>query len=324
MSSFKEIKVSPFTKFCTKAFLMITPEYKEIKKAKKMFQSIEPTFSTLPDMPISSIDIKGVNIRYAHSSLEDKPTVILLSPLPQSIIAFAPIWGILSKRYNLYAVDLPGYGRSEGGNEYMTFKRQGKFLQDFIDVFNIKNPHIVGPDVGMAASLSYVCHNSTNVSSLLIGDGPGAKPSQNGSVINKLEKSRFWRTAFGILGSEVFAYAGINLGYVNYSPNQEEFNDYVLSYKGRIKTSTLWFKNYSSSIDSIQNNLKDISTPTLIFWGDKDKFLLPENVDTLEKIIPNTEIKIFKNCGHFSYQDKYKEFADMVINWIDGGYSKIL
>jgi hypothetical protein len=29
------------------------------------------------------------------------------------------------------------------------------------------------------------------------------------------------------------------------------------------------------------------------------------------------------NCGHFSYQDKASEFADMVIAWVNGGYQTL-
>ena len=58
----------------------------------------------------------------------DAPTVLLLSPLPQSIICFDQIWPMLSDRFNLVALDLPGFGRSEGGAEVMTFEAQSRSL----------------------------------------------------------------------------------------------------------------------------------------------------------------------------------------------------
>jgi len=109
-------------------------------------------------MPLEFKTIAGVKVRYAHAARQDCPTVLLMNPLPQSIVAFAPLWDGLASHLNLYAYDLPGFGGSEGGLEYMTFETQGRFLNDFIAEFDIQSPHLVGPDVGMSAALAYVTH----------------------------------------------------------------------------------------------------------------------------------------------------------------------
>ena len=85
-----------------------------------------------------------------------------------------------------YAFDMPGFGRSDGGLEFMTFKAQGEFLKVFLEHFDITNAHLLGPDVGMPAILYYVGTHENTVKSIIFGDGPGIDPSSNAGVIRKM------------------------------------------------------------------------------------------------------------------------------------------
>jgi pimeloyl-ACP methyl ester carboxylesterase len=301
----------------------VTPEYADVQAARGRDYGQKPTFNRPPSMPLAYKAIAGVEIRYAHQGSAEKPTVILLNPLPQSILAFAPIWNRLASRFNLYAYDLPGFGRSEGGEEFMTFEAQGRFLRDFISEFGIEKPHLVGPDVGMAAALAYVTHFPSDVASLVIGDGPGIAPSQNGSVINKMVDSGFWRLIFKIAGAGTFVHAANELGYLNYVPNEEEISDYIYSYSGRIGPITTWFEKYPESLRYVDPKLAEIDKPVLIFWGAQDKLLLAENAERLKERLQRSKAHIFERCGHFSYQDQHEKFGDLITEWVEGGYRLI-
>ncbi len=308
--------VSLLDKFNASVLLAITPEYSVVKRARGKGYGRAATFSRPAPMPLHYRTIAGVKVRYAHAPRKDCPTVLLMNPLPQSIIAFAPLWNGLASHFNLYAYDLPGFGGSEGGPDYMTFEAQGRFLRDFIAEFDIQSPHLVGPDVGMSAALAYVTHFPNEVASLMIGDGPGIAPSNNGSVINKIVKSAFWRQVFKIAGAATFVHAGNALCYVNYVPNEEETSDYISSYSGRIGPITQWFKKYPESLAYVDPKLSEIDKPVLIFWGAQDQLLLVENSQRLSERLKRSKLRIFENCGHYSYQDQHEAFLSMVIHWV--------
>ena len=142
-------------------------------------------------MNLTYEDIDGVKVRFAQGGTADGPTVLLLSPLPQSILCFTQIWEELGRYCRLVALDLPGFGRSEGGLEFMSFDAQSRFLENFIRRLNLTDVHLVGPDVGMAAALHYAIHRPHVLASLIIGDGPGILPTANGSIIDKGSIHRF-------------------------------------------------------------------------------------------------------------------------------------
>lgn len=315
--------VSWLDKFNARLLFLVTPEYRTIKAAQGKDYGKQPTFERPAPIPLAFKTIGGVRVRYAHEGSSENPTVILLNPLPQSIVAFAPIWRQLAAQFNLYAYDLPGFGGSEGGVEYMTFEAQGRFLRDFISEFEIQKPHLVGPDVGMSAALAYVTHFPNDVASLSVGDGPGIAPSNNGSIINKIVNSSFWRLVFKITGAATFVHAGNEICYVNYVPNDEEVSDYIQSYSGRIGPITTWFKQYPESLASVDPKLAELDIPVLIFWGAQDQLLLVENAERLHQRLRRNKLHIFENCGHYSYQDQHQEFCSVITDWVRGGYKSV-
>ena len=102
--------------------------------------------TTTPQVQFRTID--GVRIRYADSGGSQEPVVLLTSPWPESIYAFAPIWATLAEHARLFAVDLPGFGASERRDDLLSPRAMGEFLAELIVEADLGTPHIVAPDVG--------------------------------------------------------------------------------------------------------------------------------------------------------------------------------
>ena len=310
-------KITIVDKLNTAALMLVTEEVAKVKNIRKRTgYGTKPTFDRPFPIPTEYVEIDGVKVRYAKGGIKDGETVLLMSPLPQSIIAYAPIWKKLIEKFNVIAYDLPGFGGSEGGRRFMTFEAQGEFLKNFIEHFEIKNPHLVGPDVGMPAALYYTGSYENEVQSLIIGDGPAIDPSSNGSIINKMVYSGFWRLIMGNVGAGPFVEAGNQLCYMNYVPNAEEIADYKASYKGRIKPILEWFKGYPASLRSLDPILDIIEQPVLIFWGKNDYLLYVDNGERLSQRMRNASLHVFEDCGHFSYQDRHEAFYTMLDAWL--------
>ncbi len=302
-------------KFMTGNLMSITREYSRVKKLQRANNIVPQTFSR-SSLPLQSTEIAGETIRFAHSPNEGKPAVILLSPFPTSIISYELVWSTLSQHFDLYAFDMPGFGGSSGGTKYMDFMTQGEFLHEFIEAMSISRPHIVGPDVGMPAALALAILYPGQAGSIIVGDGPGVEPSANGSIIKKMVESSFWRKVFASSGAGALVLGTVKLGYVNYSPSSFEINDYINSYLDRVPDTLQWFANYPTSLASFKGRLKSITTPTLVYWGESDVILLPENAKNLGAIIPNAQIEILSNAGHMTHQDQPEKFSQMIIDWV--------
>src|SRR5262249_33435317 len=94
--------------------------------------SIHPRFQT----------IDGLRIRYADSGGSSGPVLLLTSPWPESIYAFAPMWDTLASEARLFAVDLPGFGASERRADLLTPRAMGEFLARLITETHLDMPHV--------------------------------------------------------------------------------------------------------------------------------------------------------------------------------------
>jgi len=129
----------------------------------------------------------GVRIRFADnradSSLE---TVLMLSPWPESLWAFRGIWDRVSGVARVVAIDLPGFGHSDGRPELIAPDAMGTYLARLIEEWDLGAPHVVGPDVGTAAALYLAATAPDRVTSLTIGGGAVRTPIDAGGALKDI------------------------------------------------------------------------------------------------------------------------------------------
>ena len=66
------------------------------------------------------LTIDGLSLRARSALRDDAPQLLLTNAWPQSIRCWDDQWDALAERFSLLAVDLPGFGRSEGRRSAMT------------------------------------------------------------------------------------------------------------------------------------------------------------------------------------------------------------
>lgn len=72
----------------------------------------------------------------------------------------------------------------------------------------------------------------------------------------------------------------------------------------------------TAAFDS-EDALKKITAPTLILQGDSDFTILPKNAELLADKIPNSRLKFIEGAAHFVIIEKYAEFNNEVLKFID-------
>jgi len=127
-------------------------------------------------MPTHTVLVDGLRIRYADSGTADGPVILCTSPWPESLFAFRRVWPSLARTGRLVAVDLPGFGHSQGRADVLTPSAMGDFLGRFITELGLGTPHLVAPDVGASAALFLAARHPDAMRSLVAGGGGAAYP----------------------------------------------------------------------------------------------------------------------------------------------------
>lgn len=69
-------------------------------------------------------------------------------------------------------------------------------------------------------------------------------------------------------------------------------------------------------LTDIQNNLGNIKCPTLILWGEQDKWFPATHGKKLHQCIPNSQLKIIPNCYHDASTGSYKVVNAAIIEFL--------
>lgn len=264
--------------------------------------------------------IDGLSIRFAESEAR-AVDALLLSPWPESFLAFDQIWARLAGRAHLVAVDLPGYGGSERSEELLSPEAMGEFIIRLTDVFGLANPHVVAPDVGTAASLFATALHPGRLRSLVVGSGGAAVPLALGGVLSD------WVTSpdlDGFRSTDPRAIvAGALAGIQRYQLPEAVREDYLASYEGdRMVESMRYVRAYPTELPILRDLLPRMTTPVEIICGGRDQAVPPVNGYFLHDRLPASRLDIL-DAAHFTWEDAADEYAALVTSWWDGGYEKV-
>lgn len=87
--------------------------------------------------------------------------------------------------------------------------------------------------------------------------------------------------------------------------------------KSRMNTLNLIHAARSAKKDNLLNELKHISVPTLLLWGEDDEVTTMAVAETFHKHIPNSELATIKNCGHAPMIEHPEWFAEKVQTFLN-------
>jgi pimeloyl-ACP methyl ester carboxylesterase len=263
--------------------------------------------------------IDGLSIRYAESQNQHNEHALLLSPWPESLLAFEPTWNRLAQHTHLVAIDLPGFGHSQRRDQLLAPRAMGEFVIRVADAFGLAHPHVVGPDVGTGASLFAAALHPGRLRSLVVGSGGTAYPLQLRWVLKD------WVEAPDLEGYRSADPREIVTGALTaierYTLPDAVREDYLSSYEGdRFVESMRYVRAYPQDLPVLAGLLPELQTPVQIIAGARDPVVPPVNAEFLHARLPHSKLDIL-DAGHFTWEDAADEYAALVTSWWDGGYA---
>jgi pimeloyl-ACP methyl ester carboxylesterase len=265
----------------------------------------------------------GVRVRYADTKTDSDTTVLMLAPWPETLLAYRRIWDRVTPLGRVVALDMPGFGHSDQHRpELIAPDAMSDFLARFIDEWGLGAPHIVGPDVGTAAALFLAARAPELVASLTIGGGAVRYPIEAGGALEftiqapSLDPIR-----------ELDARTNISVAVESGARSDREpevHEDYVSAYDlGRFAESARFVRHYPVQNQVLRDLLPSIATPTQIVAGEHDDLVPWSNNQFLADLLPNNEIHPL-DASHFAWEEAAGEYGRLVVDWIGGGYRRLV
>jgi pimeloyl-ACP methyl ester carboxylesterase len=194
----------------------------------------------------------------------------------------------------------------------------GEFLVRLITEADLGRPHIVGPDVGTAATLFAAAAHPQRIASVIVGTGGAAVPIQLGEPLRSwvldpdLDKYRR-------MDPRVFVNAAVDTIAGGVPDNIRA--DYLASYDGdRFVESMRYVRTYPEQLPALAELLPGIATPVTIINGRHDRVVPPTNAEFLAERLPSSRLMII-DAGHFVWEEAPAEYASIVLDSISSNGS---
>jgi pimeloyl-ACP methyl ester carboxylesterase len=274
--------------------------------------------SGLQAMQFKTID--GLKIRFATNSKSGGVPILLLSPLPESILAFLPTWEMFSALGSVVAVDLPGFGLSESQPYLSSPESMGNFVIRIIEAFGLVQPHVVAPDVGTPACLFASANHPGVFKSLVIGSG-ATNHTDIAGALDEIVNAPTLEPFKDITGEQFVRNTLQNMK--AYKLPEYALQDYLAAYAGsRIWDAIAFVRDYPNALPRLAERLAEITVPCQITVGRHDPFVPVSNAEGLKRRLPKSKLNVL-DCGHFAWEDAAQEYGHIACEFIQGGYQKL-
>lgn len=268
--------------------------------------------------------IGDLELRVARVTQGNRPTVVMTNAFPQSIRCWESLWDRLAEHVDLLAVDLAGFGRSTGSGAVMRPSAQAELLVQLLDAFGIDRAFLVGPDVGVPVTLWLASQHPERVLGINVFDGPGTWPTDFDPALRAATGSRLvrWLGTRPPLRRRLMKQnfeVATSGGYRHFRPSQTAVEEYrsICFDADKHQNAFDFLGSYAEELPELESRLPTIAAPALITWGADDQFVRPSNADRLHALLPNSEMTVFDNAGHFSHEDADDRWLHRFLHFVE-------
>ena len=267
----------------------------------------------LQDLRIN--DGKLVYLENKNKRSNSNETLILIHGFGANKDSWLYLSKELSKDYHLIIPDLPGHGDSfKTDSKKYTIGNQAKWLNEFIAKKKIKDFTLIGNSMGGAISLRYSYLYPEKLNNLIL-----ITSASNACIGVESEYSKLLSK-------------GVNPLITNNLEDYEKLLDFVMYERRYIPSPILEvlaenkmerklldekiFSDFISNMFKKEDILNNITTNTLILWGEYDRVIDLKCANILEENIKNSKKIVLKNVGHVPQVEVPDKLSNIISNFL--------
>ena len=238
--------------------------------------------------------------------------LVMLHGAGGGAVLWGPIINLLSKHFHIIAPDVVGYGESDKPEALYDKKFFSTWLRNFCDSLNIEKMNLLGNSQGGAIAIQFALDNPGKVKKLILVDSAGLGSWGISPVaMFKMAAANIFPTKRTI--QNIVKY----LVHKNHGFPGDDGIDYLIEVI-RSPGGRLPFVNGKGKVVGpfSSDQLSQISNPTLIIWGAKDRILPVGHGKKGHEKMPDARLKIIPDTGHTPFIDRPEEFKDIVLHFI--------
>ena len=246
--------------------------------------------------------VQGVVVHFQKDG-HGKP-VLLLHGWGGNHNSWFPIYERLKKMFEVFALDLPGFGQSGSPDLNWQLDDYAGFLKMFIRQEIGENVSLIGHSFGGQAAIRLASLCPQMVSKLVLTDSAGIRNLGNPKKMGIMQLAKIGKSLFSLPGLNKFQEKARQKLY-------RIIGEHDYEEAGVLKEI---FKNIIN--EDIRRDLPQIFIPALIIWGGKDKITPLKDGRLMQKLLPDSQLVVFENGSHFAYLEEPERFTRQVVDFL--------
>jgi len=266
-------------------------------------------------------------LRYYDSGGSDsRPVLLFLHGSGPGVTGWRNFRGVLpafAAHFRCLILEFPGFGVSDdfGGHPMVTAFGT---VAPFLDALGVDKVHIVGNSMGGAVGINFATHSPDRIDRLVTIGGIGTNifspsPSEGIRLLQEFVEDPTRQRLVDWLKSMVY--------------NQDLVTDELIDERWQLATDPDTLdaarRMYGKAAFGAMNAamaasdgpmpwavMHKLTAPTLLTWGRDDRVSPPDMALIPMRTIPNAELQIFPNSGHWSMIEAKEAFESTVLAFL--------
>jgi pimeloyl-ACP methyl ester carboxylesterase len=201
----------------------------------------------------------------------------------------------------------PGFGDSDNPPWIRNIGDMAMYYLDFLDGLNAQRVHLVGHSLGGWIAAELAVRNTSRLASLTLIAPAGVRvkgvPSGDNFIWSPEEAAR------NLFHDQSFADKMLAQVPSEQDADRALTNRYMAA---KLGWEPRWFN------PSLERWLHRIDVPTLVIWGQDDKFLPSQYAARWRERVPNAAVEMIPACGHLPHVEKADATAAAIVRFLKG------
>ena len=239
----------------------------------------------------ATVLVRGRPVEYQR--IGGGPPVVLLHGLAGSVRWWGRNVRALAAQHTVYLVNLPGFGAFRRQNQLFVLQEAADWLAEWLDAAQIGPCHVVAHSMGGYLTIRMVAQQPGLVQRIVLV-GPAGLPH-----IRSLPRYAGPILAAGLSTSPSFL-PTLALDTLRAGPR------------------TLLRAARDLIAEDIRDDLRAVTSPTLLVWGTRDALVPPSMGVVMRQELPDARLLLLPGAGHVAQYDRHLEFNAAALAFLGG------
>jgi pimeloyl-ACP methyl ester carboxylesterase len=264
------------------------------------------------------IKIGPYNVRYWTAG-DAGPAVLLVHGLGGSIENWSRNLGPLAAGRRVYAMDLPGFGRTDKTPLVGSLYELVDFIRDFMDALGIEGASLIGNSLGGGLILEFAARYPERTDKVvLVGSAGLGREVLRDLRVCAVPLLGEWftrpsRDTTASLWRKIVADPAL----ITDELVATSYDLYRLpgARKALLKTLRAGINilgQRKKLLRELWAGMRTLPAPVLVVWGRQDRIIPLKHAEVAARLLPRAEVYVFDECGHMPQLEHPDEFNELV------------